>query len=90
MESLLTSLTVLRASWLAPPSDISQESKNIVPTHIKQLKTSAPKDMKAAREKRKREVGEAKETTKADDGRRKRRKTQSDAKERGSLGNMDS
>ncbi|KAL5638433.1 hypothetical protein ACGC1H_005200 [Rhizoctonia solani] len=79
LESLLSSITPLRASWLAPPSNISQEPKELVPTHVKQLKTSAPKDMKTHRQKRKREVGEAKEATKAagDDGnRRKKRKVQ--------------
>ncbi|KAJ1306158.1 hypothetical protein OPQ81_010869 [Rhizoctonia solani] len=65
LETLLSSVTPLRASWLAPPSNISQEPKELVPTHVKQLKTSAPKDMKAHREKRKREVEEAKETAKA-------------------------
>ncbi|CAE6474462.1 unnamed protein product [Rhizoctonia solani] len=77
LESLLSSITPLRASWLAPPSAISQEPKELVPTHVKQLKTSAPKDMKAHREKRKREVAEAKEAAKTADGnRRKRRKVQ--------------
>jgi ribonuclease P/MRP protein subunit POP3 len=68
---------------LAPPSNISQEPKELVPTHVKQLKTSAPKDMKAHREKRKREVAEAKELTKAavvDGIRKKRRKLQPDDK----------
>ncbi|CAE6425588.1 unnamed protein product [Rhizoctonia solani] len=83
LESLLSSITPLRAPWLAPPSNISQEPKELVPTHVKQLKTSAPKDMKAHREKRKREVAEAKELTKAavvDGIRKKRRKLQPDDK----------
>lgn len=66
---------MLRATWLAPPSGTTpDEPLRIVPTHVKQLKTAAPKDMKAAREKRKRELGEAKEAAKEDGGRRKRRK----------------
>ncbi|CAE6425241.1 unnamed protein product [Rhizoctonia solani] len=79
LESLLSAIPPLRASWLAPPSNISQEPKELVPTHVKQLKTSAPKDMKAHREKRKREVGEAKEAAVAagaDGNRRKKRKIQ--------------
>ncbi|KAG8689743.1 hypothetical protein FRC11_000884 [Ceratobasidium sp. 423] len=86
LESLLSVITPIRASWLAPPSDISQEPKELVPTHVKQLKTSAPKDMKAHREKRKREVGEAKEAAKAEgaEGNRKRKrpKIQPDDKEK--------
>ncbi|KAF8740413.1 KRI1-like family, partial [Rhizoctonia solani] len=83
LESLLSSITPLRASWLAPPSNISQEPKELIPTHVKQLKTSAPKDMKAHREKRKREVGEAKEASKTasiDGSRRKRRRLQPESR----------
>ncbi|KAH7334865.1 hypothetical protein B0J17DRAFT_92845 [Rhizoctonia solani] len=92
LESLLSSITPLRASWLAPPSNISQEPKELVPTHVKQLKTSAPKDMKAHREKRKREVGEAKEASKAaavDGNRRKKRKIQADNTNKPSSTNND-
>ncbi|KAF8608342.1 hypothetical protein BDV93DRAFT_247746 [Ceratobasidium sp. AG-I] len=81
LESLLSSVPALRAAWLAPPSGTTpEEPLRIVPTHVKQLKTTAPKDMKAAREKRKRELGEAKEAAKEDGGRRKRRKVKSSEK----------
>ncbi|KAF8756616.1 KRI1-like family [Rhizoctonia solani] len=68
---------------VGPPSNISQEPKELIPTHVKQLKTSAPKDMKAHREKRKREVGEAKEASKTasiDGSRRKRRRLQPESR----------
>ncbi|EUC62503.1 Kri1 family protein, partial [Rhizoctonia solani AG-3 Rhs1AP] len=41
LESVFSSITPMRASWLAPPSNISREPKELVPTHVKQLKTSA-------------------------------------------------
>ncbi|KAG8697500.1 hypothetical protein FRC09_007816 [Ceratobasidium sp. 395] len=77
LEPLFSALPILRETWLAPPSNtsnINQEPKALVVTHVKQLKTTAPKDMKAAKEKRKREVGEAKERAKEDEGRRKKRR----------------
>ncbi|KAG8702224.1 hypothetical protein FRC08_003623 [Ceratobasidium sp. 394] len=81
LEPLLSSVPVLRETWLAPPSSITHESKVLVPTHVKQLKTTAPKDMKAAKEKRKRELGEARERAKEDESRgKKRRKLAPNAK----------
>ncbi|KAG8770650.1 hypothetical protein FRC12_004138 [Ceratobasidium sp. 428] len=74
LEPLLSALPILRETWLAPPSNINQEPKALVVTHVKQLKTTAPKDMKAAKEKRKREVGEARERAKEDEGRQKKRR----------------
>ncbi|KAG8742934.1 hypothetical protein FRC10_000722 [Ceratobasidium sp. 414] len=81
LGSLLSSVPVLRETWLAPPSSIIQEPKVLVPTHVKQLKTTAPKDMKVAKEKRKRELGEARERAKEDEPRgKKKRKLAPDAK----------
>ncbi|KAG8770617.1 hypothetical protein FRC12_004158 [Ceratobasidium sp. 428] len=74
LEPLLSALPILRETWLAPPSNTNQEPKTLVVTHVKQLKTTAPKDMKAAKEKRKREVGEARERVKEGEGRRKKRR----------------
>lgn len=51
---LLTSLPILTASWLSAEVATAELRRTtpIVPTHIKQLRTTAPKDMKAAKEKR--------------------------------------
>jgi ribonuclease P/MRP protein subunit POP3 len=46
----LDSVPIVSAPWLCP-SDI-QDTPQLVPTHIKQLRTTAPKDMKGAREQR--------------------------------------
>ena len=51
-------ITILRASWLLPPAHCL--SQGLVPTHIKQLKTTAPKDMKAVKEARVKRRAEAK------------------------------
>jgi ribonuclease P/MRP protein subunit POP3 len=50
-QSLLDSVPVLRAAWLSQPAHTSNSNPGIslVPTHIKQLRTTAPKDMKAAK-----------------------------------------
>ncbi|KAF5388569.1 hypothetical protein D9757_004664 [Collybiopsis confluens] len=52
--STLTSAPVLTAAWLSTQVAISElkRSTSIIPTHIKQLRTTAPKDMKAAKEQR--------------------------------------
>ncbi|KAE9398452.1 hypothetical protein BT96DRAFT_994801 [Gymnopus androsaceus JB14] len=52
--SLVTSISILSASWLSSQVTVaeSRRSTPIIPTHIKQLRTTAPKDMKAAKEKR--------------------------------------
>jgi len=44
---LLDGVPTLVASWLA-----SIPRPQLVPTHIKQVRTTAPKDMKAAKERR--------------------------------------
>ena len=64
-QSLLDSVPVLRASWLSQPehasnSDPGELSASLVPTHIKQLRTTVPKDMKAAKEQRTKARTEAK------------------------------
>ncbi|KAJ8072919.1 RNase P and RNase MRP subunit [Marasmius tenuissimus] len=51
LESLIKEgIPIVTAPWLAPPPPHQQ--KRIIPTHIKQLRTTAPKDMKVAKEER--------------------------------------
>ncbi|KAK1231635.1 RNase P and RNase MRP subunit [Marasmius sp. AFHP31] len=51
LESLIKeSIPIVTAPWLAPPPPSQQ--KRIIPTHIKQLRTTAPKDMRVAKEER--------------------------------------
>ncbi|KAK0198858.1 hypothetical protein F5146DRAFT_110611 [Armillaria mellea] len=50
LSPILEAVPVISASWFVSQSYASD--KQIVPTHIKQVRTSAPKDMKAAKEKR--------------------------------------
>ncbi|KAF8560059.1 hypothetical protein OG21DRAFT_1401010 [Imleria badia] len=50
VQDILDSIPLVSAPWLCP-SD-TQDTSQLVPTHIKQLRTTAPKDMKAAREQR--------------------------------------
>ncbi|GAV98846.1 ribonucleases p mrp protein subunit pop3 kda subunit [Lentinula edodes] len=52
--SLVTSVPVLTASWLAAAVSVAEikSATPIIPTHIKQLRTTAPKDMKVAKEQR--------------------------------------
>lgn len=64
-DSLLESVPTLAASWLLPSRQSAAKVVcGIVPTHIKQLRTSAPKDMKAAKEARMRGRSAAKEKAK--------------------------
>ena len=49
LRPFLDSVTILRAPWLLP---VANFHNGLIPTHIKQLKTTAPKDMKAAKERR--------------------------------------
>ncbi|KAK7465401.1 RNase P and RNase MRP subunit [Stygiomarasmius scandens] len=51
LTSLLESVPVLSASWLTIPS-ITPKALPLMQTHIKQLRTTAPKDMKAAKQNR--------------------------------------
>ncbi|KAH0838042.1 hypothetical protein J3R83DRAFT_6282 [Lanmaoa asiatica] len=50
IRDILDSVPIVSAPWLCP-SD-TQGTSQLVPTHIKQLRTTAPKDMKGAREQR--------------------------------------
>lgn len=59
---MLQSVPIISAPWLVPPSQ-PVSSRSLVPTHIKQLRTTAPKDMKAAREQRAKARAAAKKTT---------------------------
>jgi len=66
-QSLLDSVPVLRASWLSQPEHTSNSDRGdgelgalLVPTHIKQLRTTVPKDMKASKEQRTKGRREAK------------------------------
>jgi len=54
LNSLLEKVPVVTASWL-------HQSDTLVPTHVKQLRTTAPKDMKAAKELRCEEKARAKQ-----------------------------
>lgn len=58
---MLGSIPILSASWLNTPEPAQSNKPTLVPTHIKQLRTTAPKDMKAAKERRNRQRGLAKE-----------------------------
>ncbi|KAG2157938.1 uncharacterized protein EDB93DRAFT_1077566 [Suillus bovinus] len=48
---MLQSVPVISAPWLVPPIQ-HNSPKCLIPTHIKQLRTTAPKDMKSAKEQR--------------------------------------
>ena len=56
LHSMLEPISVLTASWLSNTTPLPK----LIPTHIKQLRTTAPKDMKAAKESRNRERAEVK------------------------------
>ncbi|KAF8167617.1 hypothetical protein B0H34DRAFT_682528 [Crassisporium funariophilum] len=56
LELLLEPVPILAASWLSVPS----LTRSLVPTHIKHLRTTAPKDMKATKEIRMQEKAAAK------------------------------
>ncbi|KAI0348353.1 hypothetical protein BDW22DRAFT_1320159 [Trametopsis cervina] len=62
LRQFLNSVSPLCASWLQPTSE--DHPPALVPTHIKQLKTTAPKDMKAAKERRTQHRTEAKKRRK--------------------------
>lgn len=48
LATLLDTIPTLAAPWLSNAAQHQQ----LIPTHIKQVRTSAPKDMKAAKEQR--------------------------------------
>ncbi|KAG2748859.1 hypothetical protein P692DRAFT_20864215 [Suillus brevipes Sb2] len=50
-RDMLQSVPVISAPWLVPPVQ-PNNPKCLIPTHIKQLRTTAPKDMKSAKEQR--------------------------------------
>jgi len=53
MESLLSSVPDINAAWLKPPATVPcKPTRAYEIAHIKQLRTSAPKDMKATKERR--------------------------------------
>ncbi|KAG8899701.1 hypothetical protein FRB99_006495 [Tulasnella sp. 403] len=63
LDSLLPSIPVLQADWLTvqPASTAPTLQKtNYVPTHIKHIRTTAPKDIRQAKKKRSEERSEAK------------------------------
>ena len=62
LTSLLVNVSPPAASWLAAPAGAHG---SLIPTHIKQLRTTAPKDMRAAKEQRSRGRAEAKARKKA-------------------------
>jgi hypothetical protein len=57
LADILQSIPTLAVPWMTPPM-LSQQRYE--PTHIKQLKTTAPKDIKAAKQKRLRGKAKAK------------------------------
>ncbi|KAI0332018.1 hypothetical protein GY45DRAFT_1274981 [Cubamyces sp. BRFM 1775] len=62
LEPLIRSIPIPVAPWLQPP--MSGHDRTLVPTHIKQLRTTAPKDMKRAKDTRARARTAAKERRK--------------------------
>ncbi|KAI5997928.1 hypothetical protein EDD15DRAFT_273331 [Pisolithus albus] len=60
VQDILDSIPDLVAPWLSSPESSQQQ---LIPTHIKQLRTSIPKDIKAAKEQRLRARKEAKSKT---------------------------
>ncbi|KIK30218.1 hypothetical protein PISMIDRAFT_671361 [Pisolithus microcarpus 441] len=60
VQDILDSVPDLVAPWLSSPETSQQQ---FIPTHIKQLRTSIPKDIKAAKEQRLRARKEAKSKT---------------------------
>ena len=57
LKSLLDKVPIVTAPWLSQ----ADTKHTFIPTHIKQLRTTAPRDMKAAKEKRSKEKAEAKQ-----------------------------
>jgi len=60
LQTMLEPIPVLTASWLSNTTPLP----TLIPTHIKHLRTTAPKDMKAAKEARNRERAEVKKAKK--------------------------
>ncbi|TFK56733.1 hypothetical protein OE88DRAFT_1650167 [Heliocybe sulcata] len=51
IDDLINQIPTLAASWLVPQSSINSQQA-LIPTHIKQTRTSAPKDLRAAKQQR--------------------------------------
>ena len=58
---LVNPIPTLAATWLS----VATQRQELIPTHIKQIKTSAPQDMKAEKQRRKEEKALAKKNKKA-------------------------
>ncbi|KAF5368599.1 hypothetical protein D9758_002252 [Tetrapyrgos nigripes] len=52
LTSLLDSVPALSATWLTIPASTAKPPPSLIETHVKQLRTTAPKDMKAAKQHR--------------------------------------
>lgn len=61
LHTMLEPIPVLTASWLSNTTPLP----TLIPTHVKHLRTTAPKDMKAAKEARNRERAEVKKAKKS-------------------------
>ncbi|KAK0471684.1 hypothetical protein IW261DRAFT_833054 [Armillaria novae-zelandiae] len=66
LSPIIEAVPVIAAPWFVLESYASD--KQIVPTHIKQVRTSAPKDMKAAKEERAAGTGAAAKQKRRKDG----------------------
>ncbi|KAI0080329.1 hypothetical protein K474DRAFT_1658047 [Panus rudis PR-1116 ss-1] len=73
LQALLTDVPLLHAPW----QDASKGFRSLEPTHIKQLRTTAPKNMKEAKEKRKaaKLAAKARQRERKADTRKQARKT---------------
>ncbi|KAH7916420.1 hypothetical protein BJ138DRAFT_468458 [Hygrophoropsis aurantiaca] len=52
LDDLLKAVPTVSAPWLSSADAPTSSMKQLIPTHIKQVRTTAPKDMKAAKEQR--------------------------------------
>ncbi|KAK0208767.1 hypothetical protein DFS33DRAFT_1413965 [Desarmillaria ectypa] len=67
LSTISENVPVIAAPWLVPQPNTSD--RQIVPTYIKQVRTSAPRDMKAAKEKRAADRAAAKQKRRRNGGR---------------------
>ncbi|TRM66095.1 hypothetical protein BD626DRAFT_486711 [Schizophyllum amplum] len=102
LDDMLTSVPTLAAAWLAcKPHVRSVPSKSTtiptqlaapayIPTHVKQLRTTAPTDMRAAKEQRTRERKEVKERKREELKKQKEKEKEREEKERSrrAMGNI--
>ncbi|KAG9012580.1 hypothetical protein FRB94_005515 [Tulasnella sp. JGI-2019a] len=70
IEQFLPSIDILKAPWLAVAvsTDAAKTASQLIPTHIKQLKTTAPRNMNEAKKRRQLERRAAKEAQKTKAG----------------------